>query len=1144
MKCFLKNRLSVLRAMAVLAGTAALLGIPRTMHGVEIPGTEIIVARSVIIDPTWGGVIGSYTYDAANDEYYVCIYGSSQGLRKIWRDEPGDPWQSDTYVGETFASYPSDMMRFARATDIAGGATNADDSAFSMMAGILLNPAAVSRTLKAPANYPETGGDYGPVDADGNITITYGPGELAYIVDGGYHRPAGGLEWLDSKKVFTWDLREIGAPTTAQPDYNTGTSGDPANPNPSGLFGDYNQTDWNDALQLVIDEGKLRGAYTAFRDANPDYGMPELPASSVDNFGRQFAWSSDGQSLYCIDKGYDIGGIYKIDASTGDTEMIHAEMSSSLYAEPTVVAASTCDFGAGYGAGDQIVFNGTAYTNNAGGLSYVVDTAAPVVGLDGHQAKTLLYGDRMQTQLGATAVGNLNYTTSDSEGNIYFWSSSTAALFRRDTEGRVSKVASKAEALEIAYEHDGKRSNGGGFLRLQTREDETEGTTHVTFRGDNSFIGAIQIFEPADLNRDGAADQTDRNLFVAQRAVTQTGTLPAANDAVGADNSAYVNYLAADLSGDLEVNTSGVITRGSVDHMDELLFFQHVNQRPGDLDLDGLITTAELNTIQGNMDAAIENASWFQGDFNRDGRVTLADVDLMQADVGGSYDISAVEPNAGYTGAATGAWADVKKPSGLAADSDSLVTLARDGGATIAGPAGHTLAGYLTVGSVNETFTGATAFQLAASSQLDVALGAVVTGKGLLDGSAGGAMLRLGLPGYGATLVVEDGGQLLGGFTLQGSLRFDTSTDRSVALRIEDLPQQGHTLLGDTPSRLVKTGVGALTLTGVNAYTGETRIEAGTLKAGAAGAIPAPTSLYVGADATLDLNGYDVTVAGLSSSSAGTNPRIVLGANAFTYDSSENGFFRGDISGAGNLIKRGEYQNDESEGKLTLYENTTFTGNTFIEGGTLALQHTSSNNLAGSAFVRVGAGATLDVTKLAGGRFDVAAGQTLGGSGTVAGAVNVGGGAALAPAAGLGPFTVTGALTLNAGSEWVCDFLGTEEADSLVFVTGPRLYLPEMGKVQLTVLGTEGLALGTETDFVLFDGDVYEYGGASPLAAGTNLNDYFDIVDSTGWTGTWELTAGSLILTAVAVPEPSTVLMLLAGMAAITARLGRRRTFR
>ena len=906
---FLGRQPLVVAGMLFLLGAIAGFPALERAHAVEIPGMSVIVSDDVLIDPTYGGVIGGYTYDTANDAYYVTVYGSSQGLRKVTHTGPGGTWEADTYAGVSFESYPSDMMRFARSSDVAGGVTDPSTSAFSMMAGILLNPTTVTRTVKAPENYVYDANNplmnYGPVDADGNITITYAPGTLAYIVDGGYDESSGSR--LDSKKIFTWDLRQIGTPTDSQLDYNTGTSGSTTNPNPGGLFGAYGQADWNDVFSVVMTEQQLRNAYTAYQTANPSLGMPDLPDSSVDNFGRQFAWSTDGQSLYCVDKGYDIGGVYKVNASTGEAEMLHVEMSNSMYSEPSVVATSALDFGSGVGAGDQVIFNGTAYTGNPGGLSYVVDTGSGASG-----AKTLVHGDMLQTQLGTTASGTITYTAADSDGDVYFWNSSAGALFRRDAYGRVSKVVSKAEAYELAYEHDGTRGNGGGLLRLQTREDETG--THVTFRGDNSYIGAVQIFDPADLNKDGSVTQEDRDQFIAQRRAAMLGDVPSASS----DPDGYADYLAADISGDLAVDSDGVIERGSVDNMDTLLYFQHINEKPGDLNLDGTVSAAEVAMVEANIGVS---GSWFQGDFDRDGIVTQTDVDMMAA-AGTTYDITAVEPTASYTGGVNGTWADVKKPSGIEADADSLITLARDGGATVVGASGRALAGFLTIGSANETYTGATELQLAAGSQLDVALGMVVTGKGVLDGSATGAGIKLGLPGYGATLIVEDGGQLQGSFTLEGSLRLNTSTSQDLYATVTDT---------DVASFLAKNGSGTLTVYSTNSYTGETRIEGGTLVVGTAGAIPAVSSLYVGSDATLDLNGYDVTVGGMDSDDSDFSvPQILLGAKTLTYDSDDDGSFVGDISGTGDIVKNGA-------GQFSLNAQTSFTGGVTVNEGTLRL---------------------------------------------------------------------------------------------------------------------------------------------------------------------------------------------------------------
>ncbi|WP_163266230.1 autotransporter-associated beta strand repeat-containing protein [Chelativorans alearense] len=69
-------------------------------------------------------------------------------------------------------------------------------------------------------------------------------------------------------------------------------------------------------------------------------------------------------------------------------------------------------------------------------------------------------------------------------------------------------------------------------------------------------------------------------------------------------------------------------------------------------------------------------------------------------------------------------------------------------------------------------------------------------------------------------------------------------------------------------STLVKADLGTLVLSGVNTYTGGTEVEDGTLQAGSAGAFSPSSAFSVGSGGTLDLAGFDQTVASLAN--AGT----------------------------------------------------------------------------------------------------------------------------------------------------------------------------------------------------------------------------------------------------------------------------------
>lgn len=912
--------------LAILA-SQTLASLPSVAQAVEIDGITVLVGKSDILGSV-GGTPANYTYDPLTDTYYVGIFGATQGLRRVFRDNPGDPWQTDVYVESSTGSTPSDMLRFIRSSDVSGGLVDADDAGSSTMGGMLLNPTALTFKVDAPANYNESMG-YGPVDGNGQISVTYAPGTLAFINDGGLpvEDSSNGdqirFDW--TKKFYRWDLREIGSATSVQPDYDTGTSGDPGNPNPGGLFGAYGQTDWNDALSVVLTEAALRDAYFA---AGSPGGTLEAD-NSDDNLLRQFAWSSDGQSIYAVDSGTIVGGIYKVSATQGTAQLLYAEPGGgNMIAEPTVVNTSVLDFGAGAGAGDQILFDGGPLNGNPGGISYIVDNGTSASG-----PVALFHGARYAAQMPfGNDDGRVMALTSDSTGNVYYYDAEAFGIFRLDEYGRISNIMSQSESYEVAHSEDGNRSSGGGFLRLQTREDVTG--TYVTYRGDNSFIAAVQVFDPADINKDGLRTQADRDMFIAQHRKTLLGDVPVIDNG---NMQPFLDYLAADISGDATTNSTDTgLERPAVDNMDTLLFFQHLNQQAGDLNLDGEVTQAEIDAVTGNLGI---QGSWFQGDFNRDGAVTQADVDMIAGT--GVYDIDAVEPVANYTGGATGDWTDVQKPSGAGPDSDSLITIDRAAGATITGPDGHTLAGTLTLGS----HTGASAVDLAlqAGSQLDLALGGTIRANGVLSGSPD-SVVKLGIPGYGATLVVEDGGSLTGGFTVQGSVSFHNSADTTLNVKVVD---------SDTPSSLAKHDGGVLTISAPLSYSGKTAIYDGALRQAAVNTLSphSAVSLEQGS-ATLDLNGLDAEIGSLASGSDGGS--VMLGAGTLTTggDNSNTQFY-GVISGSGGLVKEGT-------GYLRLRGNSTFSGGTVVNEGTLAVYQTN-NALPTDGAVEVNAGGLLDI---------------------------------------------------------------------------------------------------------------------------------------------------------------------------------------
>jgi len=109
------------------------------------------------------------------------------------------------------------------------------------------------------------------------------------------------------------------------------------------------------------------------------------------------------------------------------------------------------------------------------------------------------------------------------------------------------------------------------------------------------------------------------------------------------------------------------------------------------------------------------------------------------------------------------------------------------------------------------------------------------------------------------------------------------------------------------------------------------------------------------------------------------------------------------ISGTGGLTKTGA-------GTLVLHGMNTFTGNTTVSAGLLAL--VGAGALNSSASISVSDGATLDVGGRSDGKLTLNGGQTLTGNGTILGSVQSGPGATISPGFSVGALTVSNAVTL------------------------------------------------------------------------------------------------------------------------------------
>jgi autotransporter-associated beta strand protein len=179
----------------------------------------------------------------------------------------------------------------------------------------------------------------------------------------------------------------------------------------------------------------------------------------------------------------------------------------------------------------------------------------------------------------------------------------------------------------------------------------------------------------------------------------------------------------------------------------------------------------------------------------------------------------------------------------------------------------------------------------------------------------------------------------------------------------------------------------------------------------------------------------------------------------------------------------------------------TYTGATVVESGVVRLLNNAS--LASSQITVDG---TLDLSQRTSG-WAVGASQTLGGSGVVTGNLTVAG--TLAPGNSIGALTVAN-LTLLDGANLVFELTSNATAGQTYDqIIGTSLILPTEGTINLTLAGFGSQTIAEGDSFTLFTGGVTNFDPA-----------IFNIINQTAWTGGWEISEGSLLVTAI--PEPST----------------------
>ncbi len=416
----------------------------------------------------------------------------------------------------------------------------------------------------------------------------------------------------------------------------------------------------------------------------------------------------------------------------------------------------------------------------------------------------------------------------------------------------------------------------------------------------------------------------------------------------------------------------------------------------------------------------------------------------------------------------------------------------------------------------------------------NITVGNDLSGAGSVTLLGSGAVRLTGTSTYtGGTII--SGGRLVGtASSLQGPITNNAALDFDQAIA-----GSFAGVISGTGS-VTKMGVGNLTLSGANSYTGGTTISAGTLTgntttlqgnvinnaalvfdlasagsfAGAISGTGAVTKIGVGNLTLTGANSYTggTTIsAGTLTGNATTLQGAIIDNGALVFDVAATGTFSGAVSGAGTVTKIGA-------GTLIVTGTSSFSGGTTIGAGTVQVG-------AGGASGALGSGAIVNNGALVINRSDnITVGNTLSGTGSVSlvgsgtvtlaaatsytGATNIGAGATLA-------LTGSGSIATSAGlsNAGIFDISGTSNGALVNQIAGPGTVA--LGSKSLEIQsGLNGIGRVTGGGCLIVDG-----GASLALAAGNGSFSGCVVVKSNASLGMGAASAlGSATLSLVGSP--------------------------
>ncbi|EAW3208080.1 autotransporter outer membrane beta-barrel domain-containing protein [Salmonella enterica] len=364
-----------------------------------------------------------------------------------------------------------------------------------------------------------------------------------------------------------------------------------------------------------------------------------------------------------------------------------------------------------------------------------------------------------------------------------------------------------------------------------------------------------------------------------------------------------------------------------------------------------------------------------------------------------------------------------------------------------------------------------------------------ISGSGQVVKSGDDVLTLSGANSYSGGTLISDGTLVASNVEALGS--GDVTND--AVLELNTGGTFDNTISGS--GRVVKSGDGALTLSGANSYSGGTLISDGTL---IAGRVDVLGSGDVTDNATLELNtggtfdnaisgsgqvvksGDDVlTLSGANSYSGGTliSDGTLVASNVealgtgdvtdnATLEMNTGGDFINNIGGTGRVEKSGD-------DALTLSGSNTYTGGTTINDGTLiatSVDALGSGDVTNNAVLELNTGGDF-INNIGGtGRVEKSGDETLtlSGSNTYTGGTLISGGTLVATnveALGTGDVTDNAVLELNTGGDFINNIGGTgrveKSGDDTLTLSGSNSYTGGTLISSGTLVATNVDALGS-----------------------------------------------------------------------------------